>query len=288
MTLPNFLLIGPSRSGTTSLYYYLQQHPQIFMSRIKETNFFAYERQNDPFRFPIRTRAQYEGLFAAAQKNQAIGEASPIYLGSRVAPERIRTVIPEARLITILRHPVVRAYGSYLSAVRNRRETRSFAELIRDHRSGAGFSEFLNLSYYHRHLTRYLKLFPPKQVSINLFDDFRREPLAMLRQILKFVSVDPDAEFDTSAQYNRSGLPRSRTLEFLMRESQLKERIKASLPSWARLQVVELGTRINRFNIVKPPLPEEALKEGIELFRDDVLRLQSLLGRDLSSWLERT
>ena len=94
MTLPTFLLIGPSRSGTTSLYYYLQQHPQVFMSRIKETNFFAYEGQDHPERFQIRTRAQYEALFDGARPGQAIGEASPIYLRSPVAPRRIREASP--------------------------------------------------------------------------------------------------------------------------------------------------------------------------------------------------
>jgi Sulfotransferase family len=285
MTLPTFLLIGPSRSGTTSLYYYLQQQPQVFMSRVKESNFFAYEGQDDPRRYPIRTRAQYEALFAAARADQAIGEASPFYLGSPVATERIRDAIPDARLITILRDPVARAHASYLAAVRNRRETRSFAELIRDHRSGARFSDFLDLSCYHRHLTRYRRHFPAEQISISLFDDFTREPLLIVRQILAFIGVNPDVEIDTRVQYNRSGLPRSRALELLMRENPLKERIKASLPLWARLQVVKLGSWINGFNLARRSLPEDARQEGIELFRDDVMQLEGLLGRDLSSWL---
>jgi hypothetical protein len=255
------------------------------MSRIKEPNFFAYEGQDNP-RFPIRSRVDYEALFAGARANQAIGEASPAYLGSERAPERIQRAIPDARLITILRHPVVRAYGSYLAAVRSRRETRSFARLIEDHRSGVRTSESLNLSCYHKHLTRFLEHFPGEQIAIHLFDDFAQDPRRIVQQILAFIGVDPDVAIDVGTQYNRSGLPRSRVVELVMRESPLKERIKAGLPRWARLQVVKLGTRINGFNLDRQPLPEDARREGVELFRDDVLRLQGLIGRDLSSWLE--
>ena len=156
----------------------------------------------------------------------------------------------------MLRDPVRRAYGSYLAAVRSGRETRSFERLIRDHRAGIRFSEFLDLSRYHDHLTCYFEHFPRAQIAIHLFDDFRREPLPIVKQILVFVGVDPSTiELDTSVRYNRSGLPRRRALDLLTREHPLKERIKASLPLWARLQVVKLGTRINQINIVEPPLP---------------------------------
>ena len=118
MTLPNFIIIGAAKAGTTALYWYLAEHPDVFMSPVKETFYFAYGVDaagkllyGDPavHRFPVKTLSAYEALFARANGALAIGEASPIYLECPQAAERIRAVIPDARLICSLRHPVDRA-----------------------------------------------------------------------------------------------------------------------------------------------------------------------------------
>ena len=136
MTLPNFLIIGAMKSGTTSLYHYLKQHPQIYMSSIKEPNFFALEGSNLDFngaegkeqiqrlikRESIINIEEYRALFRRAAHETAIGEASPMYLYSPEAPYRIRYYVPEAKLITILRNPVERAYSAFLYMTRDGRE----------------------------------------------------------------------------------------------------------------------------------------------------------------------
>jgi hypothetical protein len=111
--LPNFLIVGAGRSGTTSLYEYLRQHPQVFMSRVKEPNYFAFEGEipHGPGAAwlratSVRTREAYEALFAEAGSARAIGEASARYLRSEGAPERIHALLPDARLVGILRNPV--------------------------------------------------------------------------------------------------------------------------------------------------------------------------------------
>ncbi|HYF40037.1 MAG TPA: sulfotransferase, partial [Gemmatimonadales bacterium] len=126
--LPNFIVIGAAKAGTTALYWYLAEHPQIFMSPVKETNYFAYEVDasgqlvyGDPedHQFPIRTRAEYEALFAEAGPASAVGEASPIYLECPQAAGRIQSAIPGALLVCCLRHPVDRAYSDYLMHLRS-------------------------------------------------------------------------------------------------------------------------------------------------------------------------
>src|SRR5262245_28683977 len=111
MTLPTFLIIGAGRSGTTSLYHYLRQHPEVFMSPVKEPIYFALG-PNLVFTGPAadwvldqaaKTREEYEALFAGVTNEKAIGEASPRYLASPDAAGRIRETIPEARLVAILR-----------------------------------------------------------------------------------------------------------------------------------------------------------------------------------------
>lgn len=166
MPLPNFLIIGPGRTGTTSLYYYLKQHPEIYMSPIKETNFFAYE-QGKPGRsqiskryniFPIKNIEAYSALFKAVTKEKAIGEASPRYFFTPQAAERIKLILPEVKLIAILRDPVERAFSSYLRRNRDGFETRTFPQAIQDDKQNTSNdylfrqAPYWRTGFYHRHL----------------------------------------------------------------------------------------------------------------------------------------
>jgi hypothetical protein len=134
VTLPDFLVIGAARSATTSLHYYLEQHPTVTMSRIKEPNHFAFDHTVDPPRALIDPgsaiitksvidRAAYERLFSHAHPGDRVGEASPLYLYVREAPEQIRRVLGEPKLIAILRNPVDRAYSHWLHIRRDSPET---------------------------------------------------------------------------------------------------------------------------------------------------------------------
>ena len=125
MIMPNFLLIGAAKAGTSSLYGYLKQHPQIYMSPIKEPRFFALEGETLNFNGPTRginqtsinTLEAYSQLFQKVTTEKAIGEASTIYLSSPKAPERIKHYLPDVKLIAILRDPSERAFSSYMHLV---------------------------------------------------------------------------------------------------------------------------------------------------------------------------
>ena len=124
MTLPHFLILGAARSATTSLHYYLEQHPQLAMSSIKEPNFFAFDHTVDPPRplfdaeaiatKSVPDRAEYEALFAHTPPGAVLGEASPLYLYVREAPEQIARLIDQPKLIAVLRNPIDRAYSHWL------------------------------------------------------------------------------------------------------------------------------------------------------------------------------
>ncbi len=144
MTLPNFLVIGAAKSGTTALHEYLKQHPQIYMSPQKEPHFFSLEGKKVDFRGPGDKREEqlnnsvtniedYRKLFQGVSNEIAIGESSTSYLNNPEAPERIRHYIPNAKLIAILRNPVARAYSSFLHMVQRGYEPLTdFAEALRD------------------------------------------------------------------------------------------------------------------------------------------------------------
>ena len=153
MTIPNFIVLGAAKAGTTALYHYLGQHPEVCMSRTKETNFLALK--DDPLdfrgpgdrdyitRFSVTTLDGYRDQFRGCGAKPAIGEASPLYLYSPKAPGLIGEVVPDAKLIVILRNPIDRAYSAFLHLVRDGRETvLDFGEALRleDERSGTAGS----------------------------------------------------------------------------------------------------------------------------------------------------
>ena len=131
MCLPNFIIIGAEKAGTTALWQFLRQHPQVYMSAVKEPQFFGYEGREVSFQgpgpvvkeaLPICDLEEYKSLFKGTESYKAVGEASPSYLYNSQAPERIRHYVPQAKLIAILRNPVDRAYSRFLHLVREDRE----------------------------------------------------------------------------------------------------------------------------------------------------------------------
>jgi hypothetical protein len=301
MTMPNFLMIGAAKSGTSSLYAYLRQHPQVFLSEVRECDFFALEGLRPTFRGPgdriafrryITTLDRYQTLFRRAGKRPAIGESSDLYLDGPGTASRIRQYLPDAKLIVVFRNPVDRAYSQYKHLVRDGREPlATFEEALaaEDARVANGWHPIWHLKargFYSAQLAAYMELFPREQVSIHLYEDFEADPRAVLRALFGFLGVDPTFTVDTSLRYNVSGRPRSRLLHaFLARPLAVKDLLKPLLPAPLRHRV---RAKLMNRNILPDrskmrPKTREAL---IELYRQDVLRLQALINRDLCAWLE--
>lgn len=298
MTMPNFLIIGAAKSGTTSLYHYLRQHPQIYMSPVKEPRFFAFEGRRPRFRGPnddeinrtvITTIEQYRKCFDGAMGEKALGEASPVYIFSDEAPARIRRHIPEAKLIAILRHPAERAYSNFMHMVRDGYEPLAdFGEALRDEdrRVAANWSfiwHYKRRGFYAAQLKRYFELFDAGQVKVFLYDDFSADSRGLLREIFRFLEVDETFAPDTSLRHNVSGVPKNRTLQtFLSRPNRVKAILEPLIPEPLRRRA---GIAMRNANARRQPLDPDLRAELIEDYRDDILQLQELIGRDLSHWL---
>jgi len=305
MTMPNFLIIGAQKAGTTSLYHYLGQHPQVYVSPIKEPNFFASEGEMpDPRRPSINDIEAYENLFDGVSDEKAIGEASPWYLYSPKAPERIKHYIPDAKLIAILRDPAERAYSQFLHFVRDRREpTTDFLRALREEEarvrdnlaagrdneraaSGAYFARGL----YFAQLERYLEFFDRSQIKVVLSEDLDEDPVATLREVFQFLEVDDAFVPSVATRHQVAGLPKNRLLHAFLTKPNLLRRvfrmIKLYLPPALRLRIANNLVQLKNQNFVEPPgLPPEARRHLVEAYREDVLKLQELIHRDLSSWL---
>src|SRR4029078_4579789 len=184
--LPTFFIIGAGKAGTTSLYHYLKQHPDVYMSPVKEPLFFAFAGQRLNYAGPegakINARAitsldAYQALFRGGAGHTALGEASSAYLYYPAAPERITRLLPQAKLIVILRCPADRAYSNYLHALRIRSEPiKNFVGALEaePHRIAANWSHFYHYrakGWYFRQLKSWVDLFPRDQFLFNLYED---------------------------------------------------------------------------------------------------------------------
>jgi hypothetical protein len=297
--MPNFLLVGAAKSGTTSLYHYLQQHPEIYMSPIKEPLFFAFVgregldiESTKTQDVPITRLKDYQALFADVVDEKAIGEASTGYFHSSRAAENIRRHIPDVKLIAVLRDPVERAYSTYLMAVRAGIESLDVAEAfqasVRDPHvplTGRFERRYLRVGFYYTHLKRYYDRFSPEQIRVSLYEDFKSDPVGLMKGIFEFLDVDRAFVPDTSQRHNISLAPRNRAWHRFLTESNIiKKALKPFIPSgWRENLVQSLKDR----NLGTPPeMPAELRHECIELYREEINNLEVLLQRDLSHWLE--
>jgi Sulfotransferase family len=294
--MPNFLVIGAQKAGTTSLYHYLKQHPEIYMSPLKEPHFFAVEGADPDFRGPlprnpltITDLETYRALFAGVSSETAIGEASPGYLGNPRAAGRIRHYIPEAKLIAILRNPVERAYSAYLHRVRDDREWLDFARALREEeaRVRANLTPgwyYKRAGFYYSQLKRYYELFDREQIRVYLYEDLDADPAGMLRELFAFLNVDETFVPDTSLKHGVTGVPRSRILRRFLRGS---NPVKSVLRPLFRPETrVKMVTKLNNLNLTKPQMSPEVRGTLVSSYREDILKLQDLIERDLSEWLE--
>lgn len=275
MTLPNFLIIGAPKAGTTSLYDYFRAHPAIYMPELKEARFFGYEGEGDRMKFPIRTLEEYAALFEGVTTETAVGEATPHYLIYPGAARRIHDLIPRARLIASLRDPVARSYSIYQMNQRNRGVN-----------VGVPFREAIKTDHnlretYHDMLARYFALFPAEQMRVILLEELETSPRATVQALFGFLGVDPDFTPDLSKISNPGGEPRSKLLHGLLSHPRLRALSRALLPTAA----IERLKSVRNRNLEKQPLAPEDRRAAIGVFHDDILKTQDLIGRDLSSWL---
>ncbi len=301
MTMPNFLVIGAGKAGSTSIDEYLKQHPQIYMSPVKEPNFFALEGEKVDFRGPkaenlinswsVTDIESYCALFKDVGEHKAIGEVSPLYLYSPKAPDRIKHYIPDTKIIAILRHPADRAYSAYLWLFGQEREKIvDFAKALAAEESRIQSNwewiwHYKNMGFYYQQLQRYYDRFDRNKIKVYLFEDLKKDDIGLTKDLYRFLGVEEDYQPDTSIKYAYSVIPpKNKVLQdFLTRENPFKQFLRGVLPERLRKP---WAAKVYRKNMAQPlKLSKEMRQQLIEVYREDILSLQDLIQRDLSSWL---
>ncbi len=305
--LPTFILAGVPKSGTTSLYHYLGQHPAIYLSPIKEPTFFGApdvlaltKTPDDERRIRAnveRTRAflsgpmreprdlglvtewdDYVRLFRGAGTAPAVGEGSVGYWWLPGAAGAIRSRLPDVRLVFLLRDPAERLFSHYLGGAWEK-PGRSFASAFQDGlKDGGDWSRAIRVGCYHDHLERFFSMFPREQTQVHLYDDFRREPASVMRAVFGFLGVDESQAIDFTIRMRQPAVPR---FPLLHRAARSFSWIFRGLPGGWRNALRRVAAR-PRGEIHLDPADRRVVTEH---YRDQVERTAALIGRDLSAWL---
>jgi sulfotransferase family protein len=299
MKFPNFILIGAGKGGTSSFYYYLRQHPEIFMSDIKEPRFFFYNDMsgaeavvkldpNEPdwgkygnWR-PVSRLDDYMSLFAHMPAGvKAAGEASTAYLKNPFCAERIAKFNPAMKIIAILREPVSRAFSHYLMYVRLGYEKDSFSSVVDRELSGNKSylpqgRQYLQQGYYADSISEYQRVFGKKNIKIYLNEELKNHPQELFYDAFHFLGVDTSFRPDVREKFNvNENVSMRGTVQNFIYRAGNKSGISKLLPPF-----VQKKLRGELF------LNDKLKAKLHELYRDDVIKLQSLAGKDLSHWLK--
>lgn len=278
MKLPNLIGCGAGKSGTTSLFYYLAEHPEIFMAMAKEIHFFSQHYH--------KGLEWYGKHFSNSGDAKILGEFSTSYMLDKKVPERIAKVVPDAKLLFIFRDPVERAYSNYWSAMNMGTQSadKSFSEVIRE---DEGFEEYIVPGFYDQHLNRFLDFFNREQMYIMFTEDLKREPIRVMSSCYQFLGVDPSFKPNIEESYNVTVVPPNRFLlsvdKFWL---ELKKTIKPYflwLPQsfrrvFARAEK-ELRGMINRGE--RAPMEKQDREYLLELYQEHIDRLIDFLDREL-------
>ncbi|MEO8723538.1 MAG: sulfotransferase [Sphingobium sp.] len=296
---PNFMIIGAARAGTTALYGLVRQHPDVFMSAIKETNYFAFEGKPLDYRGPgaefvnnsVASWDEYLRLFADAPAGKMMGEATPLYLYQPESARRIRARLPDVKMIAVLRNPVEQAFSHFLYARAQMIEPlTSFDDALaaEPQRLAAHWQplfQYSNFPRYYEQLQRFYAQFPADQLKIFLYEDYRSDPRKMLAEMFKFIGVDPNFVPDVSHETNMGGQPRHVWLQALvMRPNPIAKLAGMVLPNGARRVIRD---KVSRHNLSRDTLSPSAKAHLLEVLREDISQLQELIKRDLSHWLKQ-
>jgi len=295
--LPNFLCLGAPKSGTTSLFEILKQHPEIGLSSFKETHFF-----DTDINWNKGEKWYSDSYFSTLNTKKRIGEFTPSYLSKEICAQRIKdTLEDKVKFVVILRNPIDRAFSHYLHTSRDEYEKLSFIESLsketerlesfvkeKDDLSYARFC-YKDSSMYSSHLKNYFNIFNKEQFCIILFNDFVKNRSSTINKILSFLDLSTEFKMNIDLKINPASEARSVNLKKIMtKKSIIRTLLKYLIPSLSLRQRIKnkIHERNNKA-AVKPILTtEERLFCYNNYFKNDIINLEELLNIDLKDWKE--
>lgn len=273
MPLPNLIVIGAMKCGTTSLQHQLARHPEIAMHRDKELNFFVAERNW------AKGVEWYASKFPAGTRIR--GESSPNYTAAARypgVPGRMHSVVPDARLVYMVRDPIERLISHWVHDVAHVYENRPLAEAAQD-------AWYLDRSSYWTQIRMYLEHYPRSRILVIAMEDLGQDRRATMRKVFEFLDVDPDfADSARDLRFHRSARKRLKTRTGAWIERSPLGRGVEALPLWIGWRAKEVLYRPFSRQIERPTHSAQERAALAERLREDTNRFREFAGRDFAGW----
>jgi Sulfotransferase family len=301
VALPNFFVAGAPKAGTTALHAALARHPELYMSAVKEPKFFLTDgpppAQGGPgdaktYRENVWRRADYEALFDGAPPGALRGESTPFYLYSQAAQQRIRTLVPDARMIVVLRDPIERAHSNWThlwSAGLDPIDDFVRACDAEDRRIAAGWADFWRykrLGLYGEQVEHLYSVFPADRVLLMRYRELLGNPVGTLNRICVFLGVSPDLISDLPRENVTAHPDQTRRHRYLSKLLRAGTAITTALPRRsARVMIDKLEGSLQQGAAPRRP-PTWAQRQALmPFFESDIRLLEDITGDDYSGWL---
>ncbi|MBC8266997.1 MAG: sulfotransferase domain-containing protein [Flavobacteriales bacterium] len=283
----DFFIVGAPKAGTTSLYHYLNEHPEIEMSSQKETDFFsdlALQKQGLYYgKNRIDTLEKYHNLFPTQQEKK-YGEASVSYLFYKEVPEKIKTYNNHGKIIIMLRNPTDRAFSHYLMDYRLGLINKPFESVLenenRSRKSKLFYQQYIELGLYFEQVKRYLDVFESTNVHIIFYQDFKNEIEEVIEKVYQFLGVDSSFMAEVGEKHNTFSSPKNNLIRKIYSLVFLRKLLNFIIPE-------TIIKSIRKMLFKKDKKPELSLKlraEINQIFAQDISLLETLLSEDLSRW----
>ena len=271
--LPNFLIVGAMKAGTSSFSSHLSQHPEIFIAP-KELHYFNSEGNYK------KGPEYYRGKFSSQVSFKAIGEKTPSYSYHPKAAQRIHELLPNVKLIWLFRDPVNRAYSHYNFFVQRGMEKTTFENALKRERSGLNnkhVMNYLDRSIYSKQVQHFLRFFSLSQMLFVKYEDYIRDPQGELSRACEFLKVDQTFQFASQIRKNPTRMPKNRVLQYYIRK--LKKKGNGS--------IYRILRRLNTNKLPGYPMLESPLRNELKAyFAPYNMELQKITGLDIRGWCE--
>lgn len=293
---PDFLIIGAAKSGTTALHNYLNQHPEVFMTKVKEPRFFLVHNNELQKQINIKDNRAIFNEYDSLEKYASLfddavgktkGESSPQYLAYPHCSAAISSWKPEMKLIVILRNPVERAYSQFVMHKNWRIEPKSFKDAVFDELAGKRKHlpidmQYLKCGLYYQQLLPYFDYFSTASFLILKHEELKFNPLETLRKIFMFLRVEADFRVDLSGKHNVSMIRRFK------KGGNLDTILSRAQNGFTKLGFTSASQQVKNVRFYYPPFPLSIREVLLDYFHDDILHLSAALKTDYSNWLNPT
>ena len=286
----DFFIVGAPKAGTTSLYHYLNEHPQIEMSLQKEPDYFSdkeiqiqglYYSKNR-----IDTVEKYNGLFNTQKKDVIFGEGSVSYLFYPTVAQDIKVYNPMAKIIIMLRNPIERAFSHYLMDYRLGLVSDSFEDIINKkskHKNAHLFyQQYIKVGEYAAQLKRYCDIFDKKNILLIDYENFKSDVTGTVNSAYSFLNISAEFSVDINKKHNTFTMPKNKLIRFVYSFVIIRNILSFIFPK----NIIKAVRLILFTKDKKPKLLEETRNQLKHYFSNDVRLLGNLIGKDYSKWIQ--